>query len=153
MFPKILRELRLEQNLTQSEMARALNISRVAYTNYELGNREPDFSTMTHIAKLLGTTLDYLLGNSPVRDPVSAAKLYKDEYNYADLPNSLRGILLRASDLSNDSLVDLENFIDLLKLRENPQKEDIIRKHYSSPPPSKHLYENHGKNDSARRGL
>lgn len=63
MFPMILRQLRTNQKLTQSEMAKALNISRVAYTNYELGNREPDFDTVKRIAAILGTTVDYLLGD------------------------------------------------------------------------------------------
>lgn len=114
MFSKILRQLRLEQKFTQSEMAKALNISRVAYTNYELGNREPSLATMTRIAAILGTSVDYLLGNSSVRGAPSG---YGSIFEAAMKP-SLRLLMLSATDLSSESREDLQKYIELLALRD-----------------------------------
>lgn len=110
MFSKILRQLRLEQHLTQNDMAKALNISRVAYTNYELGNREPDFDTMMRIARILGTSVDYLLGNAPA--PASGLK------RYSELPKPMRNIMISIADLSPESLADLQKYVELLSMRD-----------------------------------
>lgn len=114
MFSKILRQLRLEQKLTQSDMAKALNISRVAYTNYELGNREPSLATLTRIAAILGTSVDYLLGSSSVRSPM----LGHMGISPASISPSLRLIMLSATDLSSDSCAELQKFIELLAIRD-----------------------------------
>lgn len=54
--------LRKAMGLTQKEVAEKLGISRQAYANYEIGNREPDHKTLIEIAKLFNVSLDYLLG-------------------------------------------------------------------------------------------
>lgn len=59
-------ELRKQQNLTQQDMARILGISRQAYSNYELGNREADYATLKKIANYFDVTVDYLLGESDI---------------------------------------------------------------------------------------
>ena len=126
MFGTTLRQLRLEQNLTQSDMSKALNISRVAYTNYELGNREPDFSTLAHIASLLGTSSDFLLGLSPVRTPAPAAL-------DATASTPLRLLTLKASELSPESLIALHDYVALLKLRDETAKGGSQPLHRKTP--------------------
>lgn len=92
-------------------MAKSLNISRVAYTNYELGNREPDFDTVMRISKILGVTVDYLLGNSTVR--YAAQKPDGDA-----LPAPLINIMLSAAHLSRESCDDLQKYVQLLKIKD-----------------------------------
>lgn len=55
-------ELRKEKKYSQSDIARMLGISRQAYSNYELGNREPDYNTLVKLAELFNVSVDYLLG-------------------------------------------------------------------------------------------
>ena len=55
-------ELRKKNNKTQSDIARELSISRQAYSNYELGNREADYDTLNKLADYFGVSVDYLLG-------------------------------------------------------------------------------------------
>ena len=57
-------ELRKQQNLTQQDMARILGISRQAYSNYELGNREADYTTLKKLSNYFNVTVDYLLGET-----------------------------------------------------------------------------------------
>ena len=45
-------------------MAEKLSLSRMAYTQYETGHREPGLDTLLHIAQVYNVSLDYLLGVS-----------------------------------------------------------------------------------------
>ena len=55
---KKLKELRLEEMLTQEELSRKLNISRVNYTRYETDVSRPDYETLIKIADFYEITLD-----------------------------------------------------------------------------------------------
>ena len=57
-----LKELRMRQGFSQTELANKLGIKRVTYNKYELGNNEPDIKTMIEIANYFGVSLDYLCG-------------------------------------------------------------------------------------------
>jgi len=58
-----LKELRKLLNRTQSEVAKVLNISRAAYSTYEIGKREPDHNTLKKMANYFNVSIDYLLEN------------------------------------------------------------------------------------------
>lgn len=60
-FGKNLRAARLKKNITQSQMAEALNIGLRAYQNYESGSREPSLSGLWSISQKLNITIDELL--------------------------------------------------------------------------------------------
>ena len=59
-----LRELRTQKHLTQEQVADKLGITRPAYTAYEAGKRQPDYSSLRQLADLYGVTTDYLLGQN-----------------------------------------------------------------------------------------
>lgn len=63
-------KLRLEKQMTQEELAKALQISRSALSLYELNKREPDAETLSKIADFFGVTIDYLLGRTDTPSPV-----------------------------------------------------------------------------------
>ncbi len=54
-------ELLDEQNITQKEFAKTLNIAQTTLNGYIKNRRQPDFETIKSIAFLLGVTTDYLL--------------------------------------------------------------------------------------------
>ncbi|MBC1935232.1 helix-turn-helix transcriptional regulator [Listeria grandensis] len=64
MFSQRIKKLRLENKKTQQQMADLIGVTRPAYTAYELGTREPDFSVLEIIASTFNVTTDYLLGRS-----------------------------------------------------------------------------------------
>jgi len=64
-FPERLKELRKLANLTQKEMAEALNISQPAYVEWEKGRTQPTPDKFPLIAKVLNTSIDYLLQGAP----------------------------------------------------------------------------------------
>lgn len=63
-FNEILRQLRNSRQMTQLELANALQISRSTIGMYEKGSREPDFATLEIIADYFNVDIDYLLGRS-----------------------------------------------------------------------------------------
>ena len=63
-FSDKLKELRKKHGLTQQHVADELSINRVTYTNWEKGNREPNFENLIKLVAILGTTFDYLFGRS-----------------------------------------------------------------------------------------
>ncbi len=58
----VLKELRKNNNMTQTEIAKILNISQRTYSNYETGSREPSIDTLIEIADYYKISLDYLTG-------------------------------------------------------------------------------------------
>lgn len=118
MFCKNLKRLRKQKKLTQSDVAKMLNISRVAYTNYELGNREPDFETIKNISEIFSTSIDILLDNTSF-----TAELDKSLETIADLPKNLQNILRGAAQLNEENCIKALAYINFLiesELSQNP---------------------------------
>ena len=61
-FSERLKELRLEKDLSQKEVADLVHVNRVTYTNWETGKREPSFENLVKLADLLDVSLDWLFG-------------------------------------------------------------------------------------------
>ncbi len=68
-----LRELREESDLNQEEFAKRISISRAAYANYEVGRTEPSISILKEISNFYNVSIDYLCGNTNIRN-----NYYKD---------------------------------------------------------------------------
>jgi len=66
-FNERLKGLRLELNLTQTQLAAPLGTTKGAIANYENGNRLPNFEMLIAIADYFNVSVDYLLGRSDVR--------------------------------------------------------------------------------------
>lgn len=64
-FGERLRQVRELTGLTQIEMAEALNISQPAYVEWEKGRTQPTPDKFPLIAKVLNTSIDYLLQGAP----------------------------------------------------------------------------------------
>ena len=64
-FNEYLTKLRKFRGYTQAQMAEKLGISRSTYTNYENGNRTPDFEVLERISEVLACSLDELFGRKP----------------------------------------------------------------------------------------
>lgn len=61
-FGKILKELRISKNLTQSELGKQLNCSYAAIAKWEAGTRDPSIDNLINLAKLFNVTIDSLVG-------------------------------------------------------------------------------------------
>lgn len=57
-----IKRLRKESGLTQQQVADKVNVSRSAYSQYEMGLKQPTIDTLVKIADLYKCSLDYLVG-------------------------------------------------------------------------------------------
>lgn len=62
-FGTKLQELRKEKGMTQEELANDLAITPQSVSKWENEQSTPDLDTLVKIAKILGVSCDYLLGN------------------------------------------------------------------------------------------
>lgn len=79
---KHLRDERKKENSmwTQEYVADKIRVSRVTYTAYELGTKQPPMETVKRIAELFNTTTDYLHGRTDIEEDV-----FKEVSNIIDL--------------------------------------------------------------------
>lgn len=89
-----LRELRLDHEKTQAELALFLGTSRQVYANYENGINEPSLDTLARLADFFECSIDYLLGREDdfgnVHVQGTAPQLTADEKELLDIFRSLR---------------------------------------------------------------
>lgn len=64
-----LRDLREDNDLTQSEVARLLNVRQNTYSQYENGQRQIPIDALILLAKFYHTSIDYLLDLTDERKP------------------------------------------------------------------------------------
>ena len=62
-----LKELREDQDLSQREIARYLNIKQNTYSRYETGERGIPLEIIDRLADYYGTSVDFLLGRTDER--------------------------------------------------------------------------------------
>ena len=62
-FSEKLYTLRRSANMTQTELAEKLNVSRQAVSRWEMGTAKPEVDTIIAMSDLFGITLDELLKN------------------------------------------------------------------------------------------
>lgn len=61
-FGDKLKELRIQYNLTQNELAKILNVSKTTICQWETHKQEASLEDIINIAKYFDETADYLLG-------------------------------------------------------------------------------------------
>lgn len=59
-----IRELRIEKNATQQEIADKIGVSRQVFANWENEINQPDLKMLILLADYFGVSADYLLGRS-----------------------------------------------------------------------------------------
>lgn len=67
MLHEKLAELRTENNMSQFEVAEALNVSRQAISRWETGRAKPSTEKLIALSRLYGVPLDELVGDEPAR--------------------------------------------------------------------------------------
>jgi len=64
LFSDRLRWLRNRSGYSQAALAEELSLSRMTYTQYESGHREPNLETILLLSKVFHVSTDFLLGTS-----------------------------------------------------------------------------------------
>lgn len=77
---KLIKELRIKNNYTQSKLSSLLGVSRSAVSMWEIGSSEPDTEAISKMADLFGVSTDYLLGRKEYTSS-NNPQLTEDEEN------------------------------------------------------------------------
>ena len=106
-FKDILKQLRIEKNLTQDDLAKALNVTTGTIGNYELGTRLPkDDKMWIKLSQFFDVPIDYLMDSD------------NSFLSYGGSDSSKKNELIKK--ISNSDLTDLQielliNMIDNFK--------------------------------------
>lgn len=90
MLKDILKELREDKGLSQTDLANILNVTRQTISGYETGVIEPPLSTLIKLADMYNCSLDYLAGRT------------KEKYNLNLMNKDTRQLLLQIIDVVED---------------------------------------------------
>jgi len=70
-----IKDLREDNDLTQRELSKFLNISQVAYSYYELNKRNIPLELLSKLADYYHTSVDYLLYRTEIKQPYRSKKI------------------------------------------------------------------------------
>lgn len=110
-FGERLRELRIENNLTQEELASHFGLHKTRISQYELNKRQADDEMKKKFALYFNVSLDWLLGLSDIRN-------YTDDSNITIALNSDKDY----DDLPDEAIKEINNFIDYVKEKYKDKK-------------------------------
>lgn len=108
---------RKKLELTQREVAEALNIDRSTYTCYEIGKTEPNIETISRLAKIFNVSVVDLF---PTDDNayVQAAefggsgKIAINKLKFYDLNEYEKQIIMKIRQMSIDDKIKLQNILE-----------------------------------------
>lgn len=115
-FGNRFKELRLEKNLTQSELVKDFNqkfyrnYTATAISRYENNKRLPEYDALKDFAEYFDVSVAYLIGESDIRkNDITEKKTTPEEQPLSEL----------FSDLSEDELSKVIEYVDFLKSKRN----------------------------------
>ncbi len=73
-----IKNLREDNDLTQRELSKILNVSQVAYSYYELNKRNIPLELLCKLADFYNTNVDYLLYRTDTIVPYSKSTIQKN---------------------------------------------------------------------------
>jgi transcriptional regulator len=120
-FGERLREIRLQKNMTQEQIAKKLNLAVSTIGMYERGAREPSFETLENIADFFNIDMDWLLGKSNIQNKYQYEKnITSNKQNKLSEDELISYFRIDTSDLTDDEITEvreeLEKYTDMLKL-------------------------------------
>jgi transcriptional regulator with XRE-family HTH domain len=94
-FGSRLLELRKKRGFSQAELAELLNTKAPVIGRYEREEAKPSIETASKLSKILGSSLDYLVGNTSLELDTDTIKRIED---VSKLPSDDRSFVLRTMD-------------------------------------------------------
>ena len=84
MFGLNLKKLRMTNGITQTQLARDLDVSNGTVGNWESGAREPDLDMVKRIADYFHSTTDFLLGKETEENNDAKVALFGGDVTVTD---------------------------------------------------------------------
>jgi len=77
---KMLKQLRKQRGLTQSELGEIVGVAKSTLSLYETGTREPDIETLKKFADFFGVSIDTLLEHNQNTSENSAETIMRERF-------------------------------------------------------------------------
>lgn len=126
-----IRLLRTESHMTQEEFGRIFGISKPTVSFYEHGKSVPNDQIKTAIARYFGVSVDYLLGVTDSREPISPTPV-PPSVAQRPVEAAIAGELSSLSDRQLDRLLGYIQALKELPEGTAPQNTAIVEKNASS---------------------
>ncbi|MTI49562.1 helix-turn-helix domain-containing protein [Sporosalibacterium faouarense] len=101
-FGSKLKELRIEKNMTQAQLAKIIKVARATIGRYEADERFPDQETLKKLASYFDVTIDYLLDRTNMK-------------NYNNIAETQGYYNLNIEGLSKEDIRKIEEYIEFIK--------------------------------------
>lgn len=98
-FGERLKELRKKKRMTQEELGKVINVSKVSISGYETGSRSPDRETLVSLADFFDVSVDFLLG--------------REESGINNKPLTIAAHI--DDDVTDEEMEDILNYIEFIK--------------------------------------
>lgn len=109
-----IREMRLEKNWTQKDLANKLGLkNETAIANYESGYSIPKDEIKSKMCEIFNCTMDYLMGRSEFKTVQEELQDFRDTFSSIGIkPDVLDAVLYQNNDLSEEENKILEQLLD-----------------------------------------
>lgn len=90
-----LKKLREDAGLSQERLANQLGIAQQSIHSYERGLYEPDIATLKELAAHFDTSVDYLIGNTEIRDRIVKTDKFELNEEEAEVIRKYRSLTVK----------------------------------------------------------
>ncbi|WP_078577361.1 helix-turn-helix domain-containing protein [Salipaludibacillus agaradhaerens] len=121
---KRLKILRQNKKLTQEELGKIINVSKVSISGYESGDRSPDTDNLRRLADYFDVTTDYLLGRSDHPELTAEDDEKSFDYYKSKIAKEFPDIDLMFKDMESLSAEDMKEVYEYIKFKMSQKKDD-----------------------------
>lgn len=118
-----LKKLRNNKKITQEELGKEVNVTKVSISGYENGNRSPDTETLQKIADYFDVSTDFLLGRSDNPIPNDSNGKGKSFF-MSKIASEFPDIDLMFKDLESLDAEEMKEVYEYIKFKMSQRKGD-----------------------------
>lgn len=104
-----IKELRINNNILQKELAIDLNLSQQTISLYEADKRQPSYSNLVSIADYFNVSVDFLLGRKERKDEIEKER---NEIKIEKIKKEIHNIL---KEKGAEATLDINEFLKKMK--------------------------------------
>lgn len=96
-----LKLLRQEHGISQQRLADAIGVSQPSINKYENHSIEPEIEILKRMAEFFNTSIDYIVGNTDIREKIERKDFYELNSNELKMLSSYRALTKRQQECIN----------------------------------------------------
>ena len=112
-FGETLKKLRQRKNISQDELAKALNVKQYVISSWEIGRSEPNINQIIFLSNYFNVPTDYLLGKEMI--------MVNNDLEFKIVTNHFK------QDMNDDAITEIINLLQELDLKNRNKIINIIK--------------------------